>query len=108
MAQQGDHRKRHLTRATLFAQVLGRPAHHLPCDEHSYYQEQQKVDHADALATVYAVHPHPPHWRERYNRVQAVMLAVDRAAGHVHGHSREGGASRSTETHFLALEIAEM
>ena len=36
------------------------------------------------------------------------MLRIDRAAGHVGGDRREGGAGGRPETQFLALEIAEM
>ena len=45
---------------------------------------------------------------QRGNRVQAVVFAVDRAAGHVHRHRGERRARRGAEAHFLAFEIAQM
>ena len=46
--------------------------------------------------------------RERRQRVQAVHLGVDGAAGHVGGDGGEGRAGGSAETHLLAFEIAQM
>ena len=50
----------------------------------------------------------PTHRRERGHRIQAVVLAVDRAAGNVDRHRREGGAGGGPEAQLLALEVAQV
>ena len=62
--EQRDHRQLHLARADLLAQIFGRAPDHLPGDEDADDEEQQQVDHADALAAVDAVEPHADHRRE--------------------------------------------
>ena len=106
--QQRDHRQFHFARTDFLAQVFGCPPHHLAGQENSDDQEQQQVDHADALAAVYAVDPHSHHRRQRGDRIETVVLAINRAAGHVHRHRREGGAGRRSKTQLLAFQVAQV
>ena len=108
MHEQRDHRELHLTRADLAPEIFGRTADHLTGEEDADDEEQQEVDHADALAAEHAVYPHADHRREAGERIEAVHFRVDRAAGHVGGDRRESGAGGRPEAQFLALEIAEM
>ena len=108
MDQQCDHRERHLTPADFPAQVLGRAANHLTRQEDTDDQEQQQVDHSDAFSAVDAVQPHSHEGRKARDRIQAVVFAIDRAAGHVNRGRGEGRAGGSSEAQFLTLEIAEM
>ena len=42
------------------------------------------------------------------DRIEAVLLGVHGAAGHIGGDRGEDGARRGAEAHFLALEIAQV
>ncbi len=108
MNQQCDHRERHLASADFPAEVFGRAPHHLSCQEDTDDQEQQQIDHADAFAAVDAVQPHSHEGRQSGDRIQAVMLAVDRTAGHIDCGRGEGRSRGGPEAQLLALEIAEM
>ena len=108
MHEQRDHRQLHFPRADLAPKIFGRAADHLSGEEHADDEEQQQVDHADALAAEHAVHPHADHRRYAGERIEAVHLGVDRAASDVGGDRRESGAGGRPEAQFLALEIAEM
>src|SRR5271154_4523887 len=108
MDQQSYHRELNLACANFFTQVLGRASYHLPGQENADDQEQEQVDHSNALAAVYAVEPHAPERRERGDRIQAVMLAVHRSAGYIHCGRGEGRTGRGSEAQFFTLKIAEM
>ena len=60
--------------------MFGGPTYHLAGNKDANYQKEQQVDHSHTLSAEDAVKPHARHRREGGDRVQAVVLAVDRAA----------------------------
>src|ERR1700719_777695 len=108
MDQQSYDRELNLARANLASEVLRRAAYHLTSYKHPNDQEQEQVDHSDALAAEYAVEPHTHHWRDSGQRDETVMRAVDGSAGNVGGQSREGRPGDRPEAQLLALQVSQM
>ena len=107
MDQQREHGQLHLAGFDLLAQVLGRASDHQPGDEHADDQVQQQVDHAHALAAEDAVEPHAGQRRQAGQRIEAVVGAVDGAAGDRRGHGGERRAGGGAETQLLAFQVAQ-
>ena len=103
MNEQGEHRQLHLAGLDLLAEVLRRAAHHQAGQEDADDQVDQHVDQADALAAEDAVEPHAGEGRQAGQRVEAVVHAVDRAAGHRRRDGGEGRAGGRAEAQLLAL-----
>ena len=79
-----------------------------PGQEDADDQVDQHVDQADALAAEDAVEPHAGQRRQAGQRIEAVVHAVDRAAGDGGGDGREGRAGRGAEAQLLAFEVAQL
>ncbi len=108
MDEQGEHGQLHLAGLDLLAEILRRAADHQAGQEDADDQVDEQVDEADALAAEDAVEPHAGERRQAGQRVEAVVHAVDRTAGHRRGDGREGRAGRGAETQFLAFEVAQL
>jgi hypothetical protein len=108
MHEQRDDRQLHLAPFDLAAEIFRAAPDHLAGEEDANDQEQQEIDHADALAAEHAVQPHACEGRQARHRIERVVLGVDCAARHVGRDDAEYGTRRRAEAQLLAFEVAEM
>ena len=106
--KQGQHGQLHLAGFDLLAEILGRPPDHQSGQKHAHDQVDEQVDHAHPLAAENAVEPHAGQGRDAGQRIQAVVHAVDRAAGDGGRDGRIGRAGRGAETQLFPFEVAQL
>src|ERR1700690_1667540 len=108
MNKQSDRSELHLTDANFLAQILRCSPNHLPSQKDAYDDVKQHVDHSNSLTAEDTIQPHPKHKRQTSKRIETIGFSVGSAAGHICHYRLERGASRSTKSHLLTLEVAKM
>ena len=107
MDQERDHVRAPPRGANLFAQILGVRPTICPAMKTPTIKNRSRLTIPTPLPPKMQFSHMPTIGESRRDRVETVVLAVDRAASHVDGQRRKGRSRRCTEPHFLAFQISQ-
>ena len=105
--QAPQHGQFHLAGLDLLTQILRSSPHHQAGEKDADDQVNEHVDQSHAFAAKDAIEHHAGHRRDPRQRIQAVVHAIDRAAGDGRGHCRKGGACGRPEAQLFPFEVAQ-